>query len=63
MSFAGATVKEAYLTLLDLSVVLQNLAYLYIFGSLLRVAFGRSDTPISGRAHPFAAISGLRQPA
>lgn len=60
MSFAGATVKEAYLTLLDLSLVLQNLAYLYIFGSLLRVAFGRSYTPYLGLWRiRYAAISGL----
>jgi len=39
MSFAGATVKEAYLTLLDLAVALQMLSYLYLFASLLRRAF------------------------
>ena len=60
MSFAGATVKEAYLTLLDLSLVLQNLAYLYIFGSLFRVAFHQSYAPYLGLWRiRFAAISGL----
>src|SRR5262249_50557362 len=36
MSFAGASVKEAYVTLLDLTVVLQMLSYLYLFAALLR---------------------------
>jgi len=39
MSLGGATVKEAYLTLLDLAVALQMLSYLYLFASLLRRAF------------------------
>jgi len=60
MSFAGATVREAYLTLLDLSLVLQNLAYLYIFGALLRIAFGREHTPYLGKWKTrAAAISGI----
>ena len=42
MSFAGATVKEAYLTLLDLAVALQMLSYLYLFASLLRRAFSNA---------------------
>ena len=41
MSFAGASVQEAYLTLLDLSVALQMISYLYLFASLLRRAFAR----------------------
>ena len=40
MSFIGAGVKEAYLTLLDLAVVLQMLSYLYLYATLARVAFG-----------------------
>jgi len=40
----GASVKEAYLTLLDLSVVLQMLSYLYLFLALFRVAFVASGT-------------------
>jgi amino acid transporter len=39
MSFAGASVQEAYLTLLDLSVALQMISYLYLFASLIRPAF------------------------
>jgi glutamate:GABA antiporter len=45
MSFAGATVKDAYLTLLDLAVALQMLSYLYLFASLLRRVFSRSYRP------------------
>jgi amino acid transporter len=41
MSFAGASVQEAYLTLLDLSVALQMISYLYLFATLLRRAFSR----------------------
>ena len=59
MSFAGATVKEAYMTLLDLSVVLQNLAYLYIFGSLFRIGFGAEATYLGRGKLRFAAISGF----
>lgn len=39
MSFAGASVQEAYLTLLDLAVALQMISYLYLFASLLRRVF------------------------
>ena len=41
MSFAGASVQEAYLTLLDLSVALQMISYLYLFACLVRRAFDR----------------------
>jgi amino acid transporter len=50
MSFARATVKEAYLTLLDLAVVLQMIAYLYMFAALFRLGRG---------AIRFAAVSGF----
>jgi hypothetical protein len=41
MSFAGSsTVKEAYVTLIDLAVVLQMVSYSYVYLSLFRVAFG-----------------------
>ena len=62
MSFGGqATVKEAYITLLDLAVVVQMIAYLYVYGSLARIAFGKT----SGRGFyrrstiRFAAVCGL----
>ncbi len=38
MSFVGATVKEAYVTLLDLAVVLQLVPFLYIYAGLIRIA-------------------------
>jgi glutamate:GABA antiporter len=62
MSFAGkTTVKEAYVTLLDLAVVLQMISYLYLYASLARVAF--SKTASKGFYKPgrtrFAAVSGL----
>jgi amino acid transporter len=41
MSFIGASVKEAYLTLLDLAAALQMISYMYLFASLVRRAFSR----------------------
>lgn len=46
MSFIGASVREAYVTLLDLSVALQMISYAYVFAALFRHAF--STAPISG---------------
>jgi amino acid transporter len=46
MSFAGASVQDAYLTLLDLAVALQMLSYLYLFASLLRRAFSKVHSPV-----------------
>ncbi len=46
MSFAGASVQDAYLTLLDLAVALQMLSYLYLFASLLRRAFSSTYKPV-----------------
>jgi amino acid transporter len=61
MSFIGATVKEAYVTLLDLSVVLQMLSFLYLYATLLAVAIrGASGSAYFGKTRIwFAAISGL----
>jgi len=62
MSFAGkTTVKEAYVTLLDLAVVLQMISYLYLYASLARVAFTKSaqDGFFSQTRTRFAAVSGL----
>jgi glutamate:GABA antiporter len=61
MSFAGQTsIREAYVTLLDLAVLLQMVAYFYVYASLARVAFGSKSR---GRYKPWqirvAAISGL----
>ncbi len=61
MSFIGASVKEAYVTLLDLSVVLQMISYLYLYATLGRVAFSKSagDGFFSTSWLRFAAIGGL----
>jgi glutamate:GABA antiporter len=45
MSFIGASVQEAYLTLLDLAVALQMISYMYLFLSLLKRAFSKSSEP------------------
>lgn len=59
MSFVGrSTVKEAYVTLLDLAVALQMISYTYLFASLARMAFRHSPAAGSIRVR-FAAISGL----
>lgn len=62
MSFAGKTsVHEAYVTLLDMAVVLQMISYSYIYASLARVAFSKRSGP--GRYKRWqvrgAAVSGL----
>ena len=62
MSFVGrSTVREAYVTLLDLAVVLQMISYLYMYGALARVAFGSSSgAGFYGKGRlRFAAVSGL----
>jgi amino acid transporter len=61
MSFIGATVKEAYVTLLDLSVVLQMVSYLYLYATLAKVAFSKTaGDGFYGKARlRFAAIGGL----
>jgi amino acid transporter len=45
MSFIGASVQEAYLTLLDLAVALQMISYIYLFLALLKRAFSKSSEP------------------
>lgn len=62
MSFVGqSSIREAYVTLLQMAVVLQMIAYSYVYASLARVAFGASVA--EGRYKPwqirFAAVSGL----
>ncbi len=61
MSFIGASVKEAYVTLLDLSVVLQMISYLYLYAALAKVAFSKTaGDGFYGKARlRFAAIGGL----
>jgi amino acid transporter len=62
MSFIGATVKEAYVTLLDLSVALQMIAYAYLFLTLVQVAFSRdfvraSFPPLALRVSSIAGLT------
>jgi amino acid transporter len=45
MSFIGASVQEAYLTLLDLAVALQMISYIYLFLTLLKRAFSKAVEP------------------
>jgi glutamate:GABA antiporter len=50
MSFAGAAVKEAFITMLDLSAVLNLVPYVYIFGAILMLTSKkRSALPPCGR--------------
>lgn len=61
MSFAGSsTVREAYITLIDLAVALQMISYTYVYASLARVAFANGATRAERKLRVrFAAISGL----
>src|ERR1700691_2753932 len=61
MSFIGASVKEAYVTLLDLSVLLQMISYLYLFATLAKAAFSKTaGDGLYGKAWlRFAAVGGL----
>ena len=61
MSFIGASVKEAYVTLLDLSVILQMLSFLYLYATLLAVAIrGASGSAYFSQMKIWlAAVSGL----
>jgi hypothetical protein len=38
MSFVGAGVKEAFVTMLDLAVVLQLVPFVYMYGAVLKLA-------------------------
>lgn len=64
-SFLGASVKEAYLTMLDLAVVLQLVPFLYMYAGLVRLAKagGRRAGSGPGRYSPrvlmLAGVSGL----
>lgn len=61
MSFAGASVQDAYLTLLNLAVALQMISYTYLFGSLVRRAFSSACRPARfGRTTlRIASVAGL----
>jgi amino acid transporter len=61
MNFAGASVQEAFQTMLSMAVVLQLVPFLYMFAALLKLA--RSDPPGKGHysraALTLAGASGL----
>jgi amino acid transporter len=59
MSFIGAGVKEAYVTLLDMAVVLQMLSYLYLFAALLAVVRKGENLYLKKTTLSFASASGL----
>jgi amino acid transporter len=61
MSFAGSTtVREAYVTLLDLSVAIQMISYLYVYSCLIKLVFGKIGATVGSRvAVGFAAVAGL----
>lgn len=61
MSFAGAGLNEAFLTILDLSVILSLLQYLYMYSSLLALVFRRRDLDLYFSRSTLAAsgISGI----
>jgi amino acid transporter len=46
MSFVGSTVKEAYVTLLDLAVFLQLLPFLYLYAALVRLSGPAAPPPL-----------------
>lgn len=45
MSFVGASVKEAFVTMLDLAVILQLVPFLYVYAMLIRMAAPSASTP------------------
>ncbi len=61
MSFVGAQVKEAFVTMLDLAVVLQLLPFLYMYAAVIKLGMKRTST--AGHYSPatlkLAGISGL----
>jgi amino acid transporter len=61
MSFAGSTtVREAYVTLLDLAVAVQMISYLYVYSSLTRLVFGRAGSAVKNKVIVGgAALAGL----
>lgn len=61
LSFAGASVKEAFVTLLDLAVVLQLVPFLYVYALIIRMSASSAPRPkaYSKRTLRIAGISGL----
>jgi amino acid transporter len=61
LSFLGASVREAYVTLLDLAVVLQLIPYLYLYAALLKYSLRSAPDPLrhSRRTLRLAGLAGL----
>ena len=61
LSFLGASVREAYVTLLDLAVVLQLVPYLYLYAALLRYSAPEAEAPrrYSKRTLRLAGLAGF----
>jgi amino acid transporter len=61
MSFAGATLNDAFLTILDLAVILSLAQYLYMYSSLLSLVFRHRHlkTMFGRRTLIIAGIGGL----
>lgn len=68
MSFLGAGVKEAFVTMLDLAVVLQLVPFLYMYGALLRLAkeatssegyYGKTTLLLAGSSGLATTILGI----
>ncbi|HEY6549444.1 MAG TPA: APC family permease [Vicinamibacteria bacterium] len=68
LSFLGASVREAYVTLLDLAVVLQLVPYLYLHAALLRYSakdapaplrYAKSTLRLAGLAGLFSTALGM----
>jgi glutamate:GABA antiporter len=58
LSFLGASVREAYVTLLDLAVVLQLVPYLYLYAALLKYSAAGAPPP-ARYAKPTLRLAGL----
>jgi glutamate:GABA antiporter len=61
MSFAGAGLNEAFLTILDLSVILSLLQYLYMYASVLALVARRGDLELhfSRKTLVLSGVTGL----
>jgi amino acid transporter len=59
MSFIGASVKDAYLTLLDLSAAIQMISYGYLFFSLVVVAYSRNFKRVYFGRNLLRAVSAI----
>jgi glutamate:GABA antiporter len=65
LSFLGASVREAYVTLLDLAVVLQLVPYLYLHAALLKYSSASAPAPLrySKRTLRLAGLAGFTSTA